>query len=160
MRMRPVSFYFQQGISYIEVMVASVLIAISLVPALEALQVGINGADIHKNYAVDHYQLVSKFEDVLAKPFNELLDSAAVAVSNTTPTIYSEAAGIANRRIVYISYYDAADSDADGNPFTIADADSDFDNNPYTGGDVDIDLLWVRVEIEGTAHVMETLVSR
>ena len=156
----PISFYFQQGISYVEVMVATVLIAILLVPALEALQTGINGADIHEDYAVDHYQLVSKFEEVLAKPFSTLLSASAIEGSYTTATSYSDAVGVANRRIVYLSYYDADDTDGDGNLFTIADADTDGDSNPYTGGDVDISLLWVRVEIENSAHAMETLVSR
>lgn len=160
MNARPVSLYCQQGISYVEVLVATVLVAITLVPALEALQTGIKGADIHENYAVDHYQLISKFEEVLAKSFDTLLIESALAGSYTTETAYSDAAGADKRRIVYLSYYDASNSDGDGDPFTIADNDNDGDNNPYTGTDVDISLLWVRAEIEGTVHTMETLVSR
>ena len=36
--------------------------------------------------------------------------------------------------------------------------DADSDGDPFTGGDEG--LLWVKVEIEGTAHVIETLVSQ
>ena len=160
MNARPVSLFCQQGISYVEVLVAIVLVAITLVPALEALQSGIKGADIHEDYVVDHYRLVSKFEEVLAKPFGTLLNESALAGSYTTETAYSDTAGAVKRRIVYLSYYDANNSDGDGDPFTISDADSDGDNNPYTGTDVDIGLLWVSAEIEGTVHTMETLVSR
>ena len=155
---RSISFYFQQGISYVEVLVAIVLVAITLVPALEALQSGIKGADIHEDYVVDHYQLVSKFEEVLAKPFGTLLNESAAVGNSATASSYSDAGGTANRRIVYLSYYDAGDSDGDGDPFTILDANTDGDNNPYTG--TDIGLLWVSAEIEGTVHTMETLVSR
>ena len=154
------SFYLQRGIAYVEVLVATVLIAITLVPAMQALQSGINGAGIHEDYVVDHYRLVSKFEEVLAKPFGTLLNESALAGSNTTETTYSDAAGAVKRLVVYLSYYDANNSDGDGNPFTILDANTDVDNNPYTGVDVDIGLLWVRAEIEGTVHTMETLVSR
>ena len=160
MRTHQFSFYLQQGISYIEVLVATVLIAITLVPAMQALQSGINGAGMHEDYVVDHYRLVSKFEEVLAKPFGTLLSESALAGSNTTETAYSDAAGVVKRRIVYLSFYDASNSDGDGDLFTISDANTDADNNPYTGIDVDISLLWVRAEIEGTVHVMETLVSR
>ena len=160
MRTRPISLHRQQGFSYVEVLVATVLIAVSLVPAMEALQMGVQGAEIHKRYVVDHYQVVGKFEQVLAQSFSGLLVAAASAGSATTASGYSDPGGTANRRIVYLSFYDAGDSDGDKNPFTIADANSDGDNNPYTGSDVDISLLWVRAEIEGTSHAMETLVSR
>ena len=160
MNTRPISSSRQQGISYVEVLVAIVLIAVSLVPAMEALQGGVQGSDVHEDYAVDHYQLVSKFEEVLAKPFDALLSTSAIAASYTAATSYSDLAGSPNRRIVYLSYYDADDSDGDGDLFTIADANTDGDSNPYTGSDVDISLLWVRVEIENSAHAMETLVSR
>ena len=160
MKSQPILYQSQQGISYVEVLVAIMLVAITLVPALEALQSGIKGADIHEDYTVDHYQLVARFEEVLVQPFSDLLFAAAQAGDSTTATSYSDAVATAKRRIVYLSYYDAADSDGDGDFFTIADADSDGDNNPYTGIDVDISLLWVRAEIEGTAQFFETLVNR
>ena len=46
------------GITYMEVLIATVLIVITLVPALEALQPGIAGSGIHETQAEDHYQLV------------------------------------------------------------------------------------------------------
>ncbi len=150
----------QRGLSYVEVLVAMALIAVSLIPALDALQTGILGAGVHESYAVEHYHVTAKTEEILAQPFGSLLSAAAAAGNPNTLSSYTEAAGTPNRRLVYLSFYDADNSDGDNDPFTIADANSDADNNPYTGSDVDISLLWVRVVIEATAQSMETLTSR
>ena len=56
------------GFSYVEVLVATVVIAISLVPALEALQTGLLGSQHHKSSAADHYNLTAKLEEVLQNP--------------------------------------------------------------------------------------------
>lgn len=150
----------QVGFSYVEVMVATFILAIALVPALQSLQSGIQGVAIHESIATDHYQLVGKMEEVLAEPFANLLIAAATAANKTTLTGYSDTAGNPQRRLVFLSFYDAANSDGDADPFTIADANTDGDSNPYTGTDVDINLLWVRVEIENTIQSLETLTSR
>ena len=150
----------QAGISLVEVLVATVLLAVALVPMLDALQTGIQGAAIHESAATDHYQLLARMEEVLAEPFSNLQSAAAAAGNKNTPTSYSDVPGVPQRRLVYLSFYDAANSDADNDPFTIADANSDADNDPYTGTDVDIDLLWVHVEIEGSVQIRETLTSR
>ena len=99
-------------------------------------------------------------EQVLAEPFTNLLSAAATAGSSTTASSYSDTAGNAQRRVVYLSFYDAANTDADNDPFTILDANSDADNNPYTGSDVVIDLLWLRVEIENSTQNFETLTKQ
>jgi hypothetical protein len=75
------------------------------------------------------------------------------------PTSYSDAAGAADRVLVFLSYYDVADSDGDHDPFTLADPNTDGDNNPYTGTTPHIALLWVRCELEGTNVAFETLTS-
>ena len=51
------------------------------------------------------------------------------------------------------------DRNGDGNPFTILDPNPDGDANPWTGTEPHIGLLWVRVQIEGTALAFETLTS-
>lgn len=140
---------------------ATVLLVVALVPMLDALQTGIQGAAIHESIATDHYQLVAVTEEVLAEPFTNLLTAAAVAGNRNTPaTSYSDVAGTPQRRLVYLSFYDAGNSDGDNDPFTILDANTDADNNPYTGTDVDISLLWLRTEIEASKQSIETLTSR
>lgn len=134
----------QLGFSYIEVLVATMLIAITLVPALEALQGAIAGAEVHEDLATQQYYLQSKLEEVLAKSFNQLDAAALAAGSSTVATSYSDVSGTANRRLVYLSKYDADNADSD--------------NNGFTG--VDDNLLWVRVEIENTSLSFETLTNK
>lgn len=131
----------QGGFSYVEILVATVLIAITLVPAMEALEAGIQAGGVHAVEAESRYRLVAKMEEVLAESFPSLLLAATAAGSPTTATSYSDAAGIRQRRLVYLSLYDGDNADGDGDPFTGADAD----------------LMWLRIEIENSNHVIETL---
>ena len=136
------------GFSYIEVLIATFLIAVSLVPAMEALQSGIQGSTIHKTFSEDRYQLVAKMESVLAEPFG-FLDIAASAVgSSTIPTSYSDTViyqgGRQITRQVYLSLYDGDNADTD--------------NDPFTG--TDPDLIWTKVVIEGTPYAVESLSTR
>ena len=117
-----------RGFSYIEVLVATVVIAISLVPALEALQSGMLGSQHHGSSAADHYNLIAKFEEVLAEPLSALDAAATAAGAPTVPTSYSDAPG-PGRRIVYLSRYDPSDAD----------------------------LLWVKVQLENSELAFETL---
>ena len=61
-----------QGFSYVEVLVASTLIAIALVPAINALQTGILSAGIHQSLTNQHYQRLKKMEEITAEPFANL----------------------------------------------------------------------------------------
>ena len=139
MRARRGHAFFQSGLSYIEVLIATILIAVSLVPAVEALRTGISGSGIHQDAAADHYRLKAKMEEVLAEPY-ALLDFAAVAAGDEkTPTSYSDPSGTSKRRLVYLSRYDASIP-----AFTTSD----------TG------LLWVRVDFESRTGELETLTAR
>lgn len=131
----------QKGFSYIEILVATVLIAITLIPALESIQGALAGSEVHQSLATQHYQLVSKIEEVVAQPYSALETAAAAAGSTTVPTSYSDAPSTPDRRLVFLFGYDGDNADAD--------------NNPFTG--VDDGLMWVRVEIEGTPQILETL---
>jgi len=135
------------GFFYIEVLVAVALIALALVPAMDALIPGIAGSAIHEARAEDHYQLTGKLEQVLAEPVANLDIAAAAAGNPATPTSYSDdvatSAGRRIKRNVFLSRYDGDNADAD--------------NNPFTG--TDEGLLWVRVTIAGSGAVIESLVS-
>ncbi len=130
------------GFSYVEVLVATFLIAIVLVPALDTLQSGIQGSGIHASRAEDHYHITGKVEEVLARPFDELGQEADAAGSPTVIVhAYSDSAGTDARRLVYLSRFDADNADADNDPFTGTD-----------GG-----VIWVQVQIENTNDTIETL---
>ena len=135
---------YQCGFSYVEIMVATVLLAVALIPAMDALQHGIQSSTVHENQTVAQYQLTAKLEDVLAQPFGSLDAAATAAGSPTTITTYSDTAGSTNRRLVYLSRYDGDNADAD--------------NDPFTG--IDAGLIWVRVELEATSKSIETLTSQ
>lgn len=133
------------GFTYVEVIVATALIVISLIPAMNALSVGVNGSTIHENLTVDHYYLTSRMEALLAEPYNDLDAEALLINDPDLPSGYSDTpstpGGRTLNRQVYLSRYDADN----------ADNDDDF----FTG--IDAGLLWIRVELEGTGRSLERL---
>jgi len=131
----------EAGLTLVEVLVAMVLLAILLVPAINALQTGIFGASVHNDVASSHYRLRSRLEELLAEPFADLSDAAIAAGSPTNPSSYSEPAGPPGRLLVYLSLYDGDNADAD--------------NDAFTG--TESDLLWIRIDIDGSVYTLQTL---
>ncbi len=152
----------QSGLSYVEILLAVVLLAVALVPALQAVQTGIQSATIHEEISVQNFSLMSKMQAMRANKFYNLIISADDAGGFGLASDYSDPAGQKDRLLVYLSYYDADDEDGDSNVFTIIDPDSDGDGNPYTSIDPDppISLIWVRVAVEATEHELTTLIQR
>ena len=133
----------EAGLSYIEVLVATLLIAVALVPMMEALGPGLQGAQIHRDQAEVHYALTGKFEEVLGQPFDELDAAATAAGDYKIPTSYSDT-GAAVPHEVFIWRYDVDNVDADDNEFT----------------DGEDDILWVRVATADGLTDLQTLLSR
>ena len=135
------------GFSYVEVLIAVVLIVVALVPALDALIPGMAGSGIHESIAEDHYQLTGKLDQTLTEPYGQLNSAAKAVGSPTTPTTYSDMVTYANgrqiTRNVFIARYDADNADGDDDPFT----------------GTDDGLLWVQVTIAGSGMHIESLVS-
>jgi len=136
---------YHYGFSYIEILIATFLIAITLVPAINSLQTGIQSTGTHRSTLENHLNLKSKMEDVLAQSFTAL-DTEAQLIGDPTiaSLVYSDAVGTPNRRLVYLSRYDGDNLDGD--------------NDPFTGKDPG--LIWVRVEIEATPDSLQTLTSQ
>lgn len=133
------------GFTYTEVLVTTFLIAIVLVPAIEGLSIGVSAGGVHVEKAMQQMRLIDAMEHVLAQPFDDLATAAdAAAGHDVIVSAYSDAAGMADRRLVYLSRYDGDDAEDDGNVFTGTD-----DN-----------LLWARVVIEGSPSELETLIAR
>ena len=136
------SYHRQRGISYLEVLIATVIIAISLVPALDALKPGIDGAVLHQDRAQITFVLQGKLEQVLAEPFTQLRDAAQIAGSETNKTSYSDTASVVPHA-VFIWPYDVDNADGD--------------KNVFTGGEDD--LLWIRVAVANGSQSLETLIT-
>jgi type II secretory pathway pseudopilin PulG len=134
----------QVGFSYVEVLVAVVLIAITLLPALDALQVAMLGSGQHETTAVQHYRAYGRMEEMMTESFMALGAETLAVGSPTVPTSYSDAPGTPNRRLVFLSLYDADNADADNDRF-------------LTGTDPGI--VWLRVEIENSGLALESLKS-
>lgn len=133
----------QMGFSYIEVVLAIIILSLALVPALETLQTAFTGVTAADSLLDVRQKLVTTMEQILAEPFASLENAALAAGSETVPSSYSESAGTADRALVYLSRYDG--DNADGN------------DNPFNG--TDDGLLWVRVAIENTPDELTTLVA-
>lgn len=134
----------QRGVSYVEVIVATLLVVAVLVPALESLPGGLQAARVERGATDLALRAASRMEEVMATDF-ATLDAAALAAGGPAlASSLSDAPGTADRRVVYLSRYDADDADADANPFTGTDAG----------------LLWVRVEIENAGHALASLRAR
>lgn len=132
-----------QGMLYAEVLVAVALLALALVPATNALYAGLRSTEHYVGATEAHFELLGRMETLRAEPFGALDAAAEAAGKENVPTSYSDPSG-PNRKLVYLSRYDADNADKD--------------NDPFTG--VEADVLWLRVAIEGTDRALETLVTR
>lgn len=133
----------QHGFTYTEVLLSAVLLAILVVPALQALQSGIAGGAT-QSVAERSPILSAKMEEVLSNPFSELYAATYIAGANTTgpDATFSETTGpVANRRAVVLYRYDVSTKALSAN---------------------DTGLLYVSVyyEAEGSANALNTLAGR
>lgn len=134
----------QCGFSYAEVLLSVVLLAILLVPALQALNTGITGNAGATGLAARQLKLRSKMEEVLSKPYAALYAETKLGGGNTTSSVstnYSDASGVADRRVVVLYRFDAT-------------------TNALSA--IDTGLLYVNVyyEAEGSANSLNTLAGR
>lgn len=134
----------ERGLSYVEVLIAVVIVALCLVPALDALRDGVRTAAAQGSQAVNQQRLKTRMEEVLANRYVTLYNAVynpVMAVCNNIPSAtvaaYSDAAGTADRLLVTVYCYD-------GSSPSVSD----------TG------LLRVKVAIEGSNLSLDTLKSR
>jgi type II secretory pathway pseudopilin PulG len=128
-----------RGFSYVETIVAVVIVAVALAPAIEALRPGLAGAASERAYTVNQQRLKARMEEVLANTFT-VLDAAAMAAGNSTTAPvadYSDAAGTVDRLLVTMYRYDGTSQTA-----------------------TDTGLLRIRVAIENSVLALETLKAR
>lgn len=129
------------GFSYVEVMIAAVIVAIALVPGMRALSSGFASTDAHLRFTEEYFHITTRLEELLALPLSDLEAEALRVGSPTLSTDYSDASGASMRRVIYLSRYDADNADGDDNRFT----------------GVDEGLVWIKIQLEGTTVELETL---
>ncbi len=132
-----------KGLSYAEALLAVAVLAVALVPALDALQTAFAGAAVHEELRDGQQQVANGIEMVVAESFSNLDQAAQAAGSETVPSSYSDPVG-PDRMLVFLSRYDGDNADSDDDPFTGTDAG----------------LIWVRVVRENTPHELTTLVAQ
>ncbi len=127
------------GFSYVEVLVATLIMAVCVPAALDALSGGVSVARAGTSHTVNQQRIKSRLEEVLANRFTTL-DAAAMAAGNSPGAVvpgYSDASGTPDRLIVNLYRYDG----------TVPTA-------------TDSGLLWVKVSIEGSVLALNTLAAR
>lgn len=133
----------EEGFSYVEVMLSAALLAILLVPALQALQSGV-ASGMNASAASRNLDLRSKMEHVLATPFTKLYAETYLAGGNTTTSVsatFSDAAGQPDRRVVVLYRYDAS-------------------TNALSASDTGLLFVSVYYETDGSAAGLNTLTGR
>jgi Tfp pilus assembly protein PilE len=132
----------QRGFSYAEVLVSIMLIAILLVPAMQALNTAIVGGS--SNVAARQLNLRNKMEEVLSKTYNMLYAETNLSGGNTTTSVstnYSDASGVADRRVVVLYRFDTS-------------------TNALSASDTGVLYVSVYYEAEGSTNALNTLVGR
>jgi hypothetical protein len=126
----------------VEVVLSVVLLAVLLVPALEALQTGISGGATPA-LAASAPALRAKMEEVLAAPFGDLYAQTYLGGGNSSAinAAYSDAAAAVNRRVVVLYRYDAT-------------------AKALSAGDTGLLYVSVYYESEGSASALSTLLGR
>lgn len=127
------------GFSYMEVLIATTLIALALIPALDALRGSIDSTAANETLTTEHYHAQAYLADLAAESFDDLDMAAMVAGSPNVPSRYSDAPDTPMRRLVFLSRYDFEASP------------------PAPDPTASYGTIWMRVAIEGSAHGFEVL---
>lgn len=132
----------QRGFSYAEVLLSVMLLAILLVPAMQALNTAILGGS--NNLAARQLNLRSKMEEVLSKPFGVLYAETYLVGGNTPTSVsasLSDASGVPDRRVVVLYRYDVL-------------------TNALSSNDTSLLYVGVYYEAEGSTNAINTLIGR
>jgi prepilin-type N-terminal cleavage/methylation domain-containing protein len=140
----------QRGFSFVEIMVAVLLLALCAAPLANALKTGLDASTIGAAKALELRCMKNQMETVLAEPYQNLWNAAR---GKDTPSAYSRAAdaacpGIA--RNVYIAKYEHENGKS---PV--------FLNESTAGAQrLETALLYITVSSPDTGYTFTTLVAR
>jgi type II secretory pathway pseudopilin PulG len=133
----------EQGFTYVEVVVAVLVLSLALIPAMNAIRGSIAASREQQGLVSGNYAVFSKMEYVLAQPYGNLESAAAAAGGPANPSSYSDPVATPARVLIFLAPYDGDNADGD--------------NNPFTG--TDPGLLWDRVTLADGSSAMESLAS-
>jgi Tfp pilus assembly protein PilE len=136
------TYVSQRGFSYAEMLLSVMLLAILLVPAMQALNSAIAGGS--SNIAARQLNLRNKMEEVLSKPYHNLYAETSLPGGNTTTSIstsLSDASGAADRRVVVLYRFDTS-------------------TNALSATETGVLYVSVYYEAEGSTNALNTLVGR
>ena len=130
------------GFSYVEILLSVTLLAVLLVPALETLRVAIAGRPTAAAMP-GSLSLQSKMEQVLAAPFSRIYAETYAGGNSPTAvsTVFSDAAGSPQRRVVVVYRYNAG-------------------TKALSNADTGLAYVSVYYEAEGSSRALATLVGR
>lgn len=134
----------QRGFGYVEALVAVVLLAVVLVPALEALGNAARNAPTAAQDDTLWMSAANKLREVTGSRFDDLDAAATAAGGAGNVSSLSDPTGSSPRVLIYLSRYDGDNADGDDNGFT----------------GTDTDLIWVRATVADTPVSLDTLVTR
>lgn len=134
----------QRGFGYVETLVAVVLLAVVLMPALDALSNATRNAPVAAQDDTLWMSVANKLNEVSGSRFDELDAAATTAGGASNASTLSDPVNTSPRVLVYLSRYDGDNADGD--------------NDGFTG--TDPDLIWVRAAIADTPVSLHTLVTR
>lgn len=132
-----------RGFSYVEILLSLTLLAVLLLPALDALRSAIAGRPTAAAMP-GSLALQSKMEQVLAAPFARIYGETYVSGGNTPTSVsalFSDAAGTPGRKVVVIYRYDAS-------------------TKALSSADTGLAYVSVHDEAEGPGRALATLVGR
>lgn len=132
-----------RGINYVEVMLATLLLAVCLLPALNSVSNAISSNGVSPGMTRTTILCVkSRLEIVSADPYSALLNAATAAGSIATASAYSVGAIAPCPALqVYLARFDA-----------------DNPSSPYPGSDTG--LILIKITAPDNAFVLSTLVTR
>ena len=137
------------GFAYVEVLIATALIAVVLPAALSAARSAAANSSLANIFSEQHEARMRRLAQLKITPYADLLRAAELSGSPNAASLYSDSAGTPNRVVVRISVFDA-----DSDPFVVPDNNFDGDGNLYSGYQ---GLLWLEVATENTPDSLTTL---
>ena len=143
-------FSGQRGFSYVEILLSVVLLAILLVPALDAVQTAVMGSQNGATVLARELALRDYMERVLARPFAELYERTYAQGGNSpgVNAALSEPEGTADRRNVVLYRFDASTPAVNG------------PDKGRTQADSGLIYILVYYERDGRERGLSTLVGR
>lgn len=134
----------QRGFGYVEALIAVVLLAVLLMPALEALSNAARSAPMAAQDDILWMSVANKLSEVTGSRFDDLDIATTLAGGPTNASSLSDPVDSSPRVLIYLSRYDGDNADGDGDGFTGTDPD----------------LIWVRATVADTPVSLHTLVAR